>query len=204
VKQYFFLQLHSLAHGQDTRKQFQRQLVINRSSMPSNNFVCCSVKVMKAVMGIKDCSHYEYHVCARPACSGGGYVWDRIQRRDWKKHAADKCPHCQGPRFKTVATSGKEVLVPVSYYLDLGIDTVLEELFGNEEFCKLFAQASSMRESLTRDEMPGTFFMGKLKHALHFATDDRYDTGRIRDKHHQCTNVACIVAFVQAQRPSGY
>jgi len=106
VRQYFFMQLHSYGHGRQTREQFKRQCKVNEASLPSDNFAGASLNVMKKVLAIKEWSDFEYHVCDRASCPGQGYVWDCIPRSQWTAHKDDVCPHCEGPRFEVVATSG--------------------------------------------------------------------------------------------------
>jgi hypothetical protein len=55
---------------------------------------------------------YQRHACLRKKCQG--HAWRALHPRDWHKAATippdqgggDKCPHCQGDRFKVVYAAG--------------------------------------------------------------------------------------------------
>lgn len=58
---------------------------------------------------------YERHACFRKGCKG--HVWKHLPPQKYSDAAnipeaeggGDKCPHCQGPRFKTVYQAGELV-----------------------------------------------------------------------------------------------
>jgi len=55
---------------------------------------------------------------------------------------------------------GREHLKPAAYTIDLGLDNVVLDLFGDEEFCKLRAEGAQSRQHLTNIRLPGSYYQG--------------------------------------------
>lgn len=83
----------------------------------------------------KEWDDYEIHVCDRPKCKWG-WSWPHIPRKDWKKHADDMCPNCQGPRFVEEVIGEQKRLRPHKFYIDFGVTNVVAKFFNNPEWCK--------------------------------------------------------------------
>lgn len=72
------------------------------------NLLPPSLHLMRAVVEAEDWSDFEVHVCSRSSCSHPqGHVFPFLPKAEWKAHAADQCPHCNGPRFVTSHVSGE-------------------------------------------------------------------------------------------------
>ncbi len=48
----------------------------------------------------------------------------------------DVCHSCGEPRFVETVKCGRTVLEPYQYFIDLGIDNAIRELFNNPEWCR--------------------------------------------------------------------
>jgi hypothetical protein len=65
-----------------------------------------SYYLMKQIMEVRDISTMEWHSC-EAGCTG----WEPIPKSEWHKHKDDKCPKCNGKRFKQVLSNDTPVRV---------------------------------------------------------------------------------------------
>lgn len=66
------------------------------------HFMPPSLHLMYAMVGAKDWSEFEHHVCE---CTEG-HVWAPLAKACWEDHEDDCCPHCMQTRFTSAATAG--------------------------------------------------------------------------------------------------
>ena len=92
------------------------------------------------------------HLCLTSSIPTG-HLFEHVPKNRWKHHAQEKCPHCQGDRFKTIIRNNKEFLEPVSWYIDFGLQNQWLALFQSPEFNQHRGQHRSME--------PGSFWSSK-------------------------------------------
>ena len=78
------------------------------------------------VLGVRLAADAEEHVCVNHC-----WLFDKVPQCDWKFHRDEQCPKCHELRFRIVScgTGRKPRLLPQRRFWDLGLETVIHDLF---------------------------------------------------------------------------
>ena len=131
-----------LALCQDmSEDSFRRVLSLISDALPSPAMVPPSLDVLMSTIGVHNWKLYQRHICPNSACSS--HVWPYVSCSEWEQHRHDLCPLCgEGQRFRVVAVSGKTVLEPSAWYLDLQVERVIrDDFFGSPEWRQAYSEA---------------------------------------------------------------
>lgn len=92
------------------------------SVLPAGNLLPPTLALMRGSMGVHPSSHLQIHVCSRKGCSG--YLFPYVAKEKYSEHLQDACPICNYPRFQVLQNGGREVIEPVSWYIDMRAEEV--------------------------------------------------------------------------------
>jgi hypothetical protein len=121
------------------RLKFIGQLVPSGSKFPTSTYV------MKSAFDVQNYNSFERHVCNKDGCKG--HVWPFLKKKHWESHLNDKCPSCDTSRFEVSSKSGRVVISPSSWYIDLKVEEVIkEDFFGSTDWCEAFSRSPRSEE----------------------------------------------------------
>jgi len=124
--------------GFDALIKFMKQFLL-----PPNNILPGSLHMFVRVLEVETWDSFERHVCDREGCVG--YAFDYVPRKDWYKIEQEKCRYCEGPRFVTVRRGGRMVMQPYKYFVYLGVESAIRDLFQDTAWAAQRGQSRDMR-----------------------------------------------------------
>ena len=120
--QYVYAVLSEKSRSRSTDTSTDRWLRLHSEVvLPAGNLCPPSLYLARCVLGCRLASEVERHVCDKDH-----WLFPHLDPKDYKAHVDDKCPVCQGPRFK-VSRIGTIKAVKTFWYL--GLHHSIRELF---------------------------------------------------------------------------